>query len=198
MTHRMTHRMTDHPTFRAALRAAVLAGVAMTVSGCESTRRAIGLEKSVPDEFAVAAPAPLAIPPDFNLRPPAPGADRPQQLSASQQARVALVGRAKIQDYLNRGLSKGEASLLAHAGADSVPPGIRSTLDKEVSTFAAEEKTFTDRLVFWREEGPQGTAIDPVAEMKRLNQNSAAGKNANEGPIPVITKGGGSGVLGIF
>lgn len=185
-------------TFKRALQATVLAALAFSASGCESARRAIGLSKTVPDEFAVASPAPLAIPPDFNLRPPAPGSDRPQQLSASQQARSALVGRAKIQDYLNRGLSKGEAALLAHAGADTTPAGIRETLDKEVSSFAAEEKSFTDRLVFWRTEGPQGTAIDPAAEMKRLNQNSAAGKKASEGPIPVITKGGGSGVLGIF
>ena len=181
-------------TFKRALQATVLAALAFSASGCESTRRAIGLSKTVPDEFAVASPAPLAIPPDFNLRPPAPGSDRPQQLSASQQARSALVGRAKIQDYLNRGLSKGEAALLAHAGADTTPAGIRETLDKEVSSFAAEEKSFTDRLVFWREGG--AVAIDPAAEMKRLSQNAAAGKKPTDGPIPVIGKGGG--FAGIF
>jgi hypothetical protein len=189
--------MTIPMTLRRSLQATAFIALALSVSGCESTRRAIGIDKTVPDEFAVASPAPLAIPPDFNLRPPAPGADRPQQLSASQQARVALMGRAKIQDYLNRGLSRGEASLLAHAGSDSVPPGIRMTLDKEVSSFAAEEKTFTDRLLFWRSEGTQGTAIDPSAEMRRLNQNAASGKKPSEGPIPVITKSG-SGTLGIF
>ncbi len=189
--------MTMSIFLRRSLQTTALVALALAVSGCESTRRAIGLEKTIPDEFAVASPAPLSIPPDFNLRPPAPGTDRPQQLSASQQARVALVGRAKLQDYLNRGLTRGEASLLAHAGADSVPPDVRSTLDKEVSTFAAEEKTFTDRLLFWRSEGAQGTAIDPAAEMRRLNQNAAAGKKPNEGSIPIITKGG-SGTLGIF
>jgi len=175
---------------------AVIAAVAV-LSGCQSTRRALGIAKTVPDEFAVAAPAPLAIPPDFNLRPPAPGSDRPQQLSASQQARMALVGRARLQDYMNRGLTRGEASLLGHAGADVVPPNIRETLDKEVSAFAAEERSFTDRLVFWRQEGAGGTAIDPDAEMKRLSENAAAGKKASEGPIPVITKGR-SGMLGVF
>ena len=180
----------SRPTFQAT----VLVGLVLALSGCQSTRRAIGLEKTVPDEFAVASPAPLAIPPDFNLRPPAPGADRPQQLSASQQARMALVGRARLQDYLNRGLTAGEASLLGHAGADSVPPNIRDTLAKEISAFAAEEKGFTDRLVFWRQEGATGSAIDPVAEMKRLSQNAAAGKKPNEGAVPVIKKGGG----GIF
>lgn len=188
----MTHTLSRH-----LFRATALVALAVILAGCQSTRRAIGLEKTVPDEFAVASPTPLAIPPDFSLRPPAPGTDRPQQLSASQQARMALVGRAKLQDYMNRGLTKGEASLLGHAGADVVPPNIRETLDKEVSTFAAEERSFTDRLVFWRQEGAGGTAIDPAAEMKRLGQNAAAGKKPNEGPIPIITKGGG-GVLGVF
>ncbi len=173
--------------------ATVLVAVAL-LAGCQSTRRAIGLDKTVPDEFAVASPAPLAIPPDYNLRPPAPGTDRPQQLSASQQARMALVGRARVQDYMNRGLTRGEASLLQLAGADVVPPNIRETLDKEVSAFAAEERSFTDRLVFWKDGGPGGQAIDPEAEMKRLAENAAAGKKANEGATPVIRKGGG----GIF
>ena len=172
-------------------------GCLMVLSACQSTKRALGLEKTVPDEFAVASPTPLVIPPDFSLRPPAPGTDRPQQLSASQQARMALVGRAKLQDYMNRGLTKGEATLLGRAGSDVVPPNIRETLDKEVSTFAAEERGFTDRLVFWRQEGPGGTAIDPAGEMKRLGQNAAAGKKPSEGPIPIITKGG-RGVLGVF
>jgi Protein of unknown function (DUF3035) len=180
---------------RRLLQATALLTAALIMSGCTATKRVLGLEKTVPDEFAVATPAPLAIPPDFNLRPPAPGSDRPEQLSASQQARTALVGRARLQDYINRGLTTGEASLLAHAGADTVPPQIRETLDKEVSSFAAEQKTFTDRLVYWREGG--AVAIDPAAEMKRLSQNAAAGKKPNEGPIPVINKGGG-GFLGIF
>ncbi len=186
-------------TSRHVVLATAAAVTVFALSGCESTRRALGVGKNAPDEFAVASPAPLAMPPDFNLRPPAPGSERAAQaVEPSQQARVALIGRAKIQDYLSRGLTKGEASLLAHARADAVLPGVRETLNKEVSAFAAEEKSFTDRLVFWREEGPQGTAIDPAAEMKRLNQNAAAGKKPNEGQIPVITKGGGSGVLGIF
>jgi hypothetical protein len=180
-----------------AARLLLIAAAVAALSGCESTRRAIGLEKTVPDEFAVAAPAPLAVPPDFNLRPPAPGSQRPTELSAVDQARAALVGRARLQAYQSRGFTKGEATFLAHAGVDQVPADIRTTLDKEVSTFAAEDKSFTDKLLFWRQEGTQGTPIDPSAEMKRLNQNAAAGKKPNEGPIPVITKGG-SAVLGIF
>ena len=169
----------------------------VALSGCESTRRAIGLERTVPDEFAVAAPAPLALPPDFNLRPPAPGSSRLQEMTPAQQARAALMGRARLQAYLSRGFSAGEAAFLGHAGADTAPADIRSTLDHEVSSFASEDKALTDKLVFWNGK-PDQTAVDPAAEKKRLEQNAASGKKPNEGTTPVITRGGKGGFLGIF
>jgi hypothetical protein len=63
--------------------------------------------------------------------------------------------------------------------------------------FAPEDKSFTNKLLFWRDDAGQGTIIDPVGEMKRLNENAAAGKKPNEGPIPIIGKGGSS-FLGIL
>jgi hypothetical protein len=157
-------------------------GAAALVSGCEDTRRALGIEKSVPDEFAVVSRAPLVMPPDFNLRPPAPGAERPQEGSPAEQARAALVGR--------------EVKVLELAGSGATPPDIRRIVDRETSAFAAEEKSFTDRLLFWREGGGDGTPLDPVAEKKRLDENAALGKKATDGPTPAITKGGR--VLGVF
>ena len=65
-----------------ALAAALLAG------GCEDTKEALGLSgKKAPDEFAVYAHAPLSLPPDYALRPPAPGAKRPQDEAARDSAR---------------------------------------------------------------------------------------------------------------
>lgn len=171
----------------------------VALSGCQDVRNAVGIERTVPDEFAVAAPVPLVIPPDFNLRPPAPGSERAQQ-SPAERARTALVGRAKMRALQQKGVTVGEAQLLTLAGAGNVAPDIRETLDKEVSSFAREDAAFTDRLVFWREGGKAslgGTALDPAAEMKRLNQNAAEGLGADEGPIPVITRSGSS-VLGVF
>ena len=57
-----------------SLRAAMLGGVAVALIGCQSIREAAGVTKSPPDEFAVVTKAPLVIPPDFNLKPPKPGA----------------------------------------------------------------------------------------------------------------------------
>src|SRR5690606_39495270 len=47
---------------------------AFALTGCEGTKQALGIgNKSGPDEFTVITKAPLIIPPDFSLRPPAPG-----------------------------------------------------------------------------------------------------------------------------
>lgn len=168
---------------------------AVSLTGCDRTRRTLGLNKTVPDEFAVATPAPLAIPPDFNLRPPAPGSERAEEVNPAEQGRAVLLGRARLLDYQKRGFSGGETAVLGLAGADAVLPDIRTTINKEVSTFAPEERAFTDRLLFWREGGAGGVVLDPAAEMKRLGQNAAEGKKPNEGGSPVIRRGG-RGILG--
>ncbi|MFL2769514.1 MAG: DUF3035 domain-containing protein [Rhodospirillaceae bacterium] len=176
-----------------ALAALILA----VLSGCDDTRRALGIDKSLPDEFAVVRRAPLVMPPDYNLRPPAPGSERPQEGTTAEQARNTLIGRNRLDGYRLRGFSPGEIELLDQAGADLISPGIRDMLDRETSAFAKESDSFTDRLVFWSSNGQLGTPLDPAAEQKRLNENQALGKAANEGPIPVISKGG-SALLGIF
>ncbi len=170
------------------------------LSGCNSTKRALGLEKTVPDEFAVLNRGPLVMPPDYQLRPPVPGADRPQEIPASEQARTALLGRAKLDALRSRGASRGEVALLAHAGADISTPDVRTNIDREASSFAPEERQMTHRLLNWKDESlGQGTAIDPVAESKRLDQAKADGKKPNETPVPTIGKGASGGkFLGIF
>ncbi|MBO0736404.1 MAG: DUF3035 domain-containing protein [Alphaproteobacteria bacterium] len=62
----------------------------LLLPGCTDLRKAIGLEQTSPDEFAVESRAPLEMPPDFDLRPPQPGAPRPQEKSSDQQALKAI------------------------------------------------------------------------------------------------------------
>lgn len=62
----------------------------LLIAGCSDLKKSIGLEKTTPDEFAVESRAPLTMPPDFNLRPPQPGAARPQEKSSGQQARQTI------------------------------------------------------------------------------------------------------------
>ena len=71
---------------RAFILKASLASV-LLLSGCSGNwKQAIGIEPTSPDEFAVESRAPLTIPPDFDLRPPAPGAARPQGISSASKA----------------------------------------------------------------------------------------------------------------
>ena len=66
-------------------------------SACEQTRNVIGLDKQPPDEFAVVTRAPLSVPPDFGLRPPIPGAQRPQEKTVQNEAREILLRSSKSQ-----------------------------------------------------------------------------------------------------
>jgi hypothetical protein len=58
----------------------------LALVGCTDFKQAVGLEPTMPDEFAVESNPPLTIPPDFDLRPPEPGAPRPQEESTAKQA----------------------------------------------------------------------------------------------------------------
>ncbi len=86
--------MSDHLRYRAARRAvfvtALCSACTLLLPGCTDLKRSIGLERSSPDEFAVESRAPLTMPPDFELRPPQPGAARPQEKSSGQQARQVI------------------------------------------------------------------------------------------------------------
>ncbi|WP_448585518.1 DUF3035 domain-containing protein [Thermaurantiacus sp.] len=79
-------------------------------------------DRERPDEFAVGRQAPLVIPPDFTLRPPAPGAPRPLATDSQQQALEALFGPGVVLPPK----SATELSLLEDARATTVDPMIRS------------------------------------------------------------------------
>jgi hypothetical protein len=66
--------MNKNERTRHLLRFAALGGMAFVLVGCDSIREAAGVTKEPPDEFAVVTKAPLVMPPDYNLRPPKPGA----------------------------------------------------------------------------------------------------------------------------
>jgi hypothetical protein len=62
----------------------------LLLPGCTEMRRAVGMDRVGPDEFAVESRAPLTIPPEFDLRPPQLGAPRPQEVTAADKARKVI------------------------------------------------------------------------------------------------------------
>src|SRR5258707_400960 len=76
--------------FRVPLFAVVCLSAGLLLSGCTDVRRVVGMDRVGPDEFAVESRAPLTIPPEFDLRPPQPGAPRPQEASSADKARKVI------------------------------------------------------------------------------------------------------------
>ena len=131
-----------------ALIAVALAAGSLT--GCDTLRREAGLTKQTPDEFAVMTKAPLIIPPNFNLQPPAPGAPPLNQLDPTSSAQAALFtndAQLAAQSF-NGSYSQGQRMLLATAGAQKSDPTIRAQLQADDRTAAAAaDQSFTDRVL---------------------------------------------------
>jgi Protein of unknown function (DUF3035) len=154
------------------------AALLLALSGCGNVKQAMGLEKTVPDEFDVVDNAPLAIPPDFNLRPPRPGAPPSQQVSTTTEARETIFragGGSGQLPAADQNLTTGEADLLLAAGAQNAPPNIRQTVNQEASEEHPFDQGFVDRLVFWREnKKARKELLDPVKEEARLQEEKGA------------------------
>lgn len=183
----------------AALFCPALALAALSLGGCESFNQAIGLEKSIPDEFTVVSSAPLAIPPDYALRPPQPGAAPTQEVSPTDQAKQTIF-RAGGADAALPGAaqrSPGENALLAQAGAAQATPDIRQLIAQESQAEQGPlNQSFVDKLLFWRgPETPGGRAdqvIDPTREAQELKGSQAAANapitSSGLSGVPVIER----------
>ena len=187
--------------------------ILLTLAGCGpgTVQDALGMGKRSPDEFAVVSRAPLILPPDYGLRPPAPGQSGPGVDTSSERARTSLTGgplpQAPGEDqevvsaaFDERGevMSSGERALVAQATPTPVDPEIRRRIAEENMELAQVEQALFTRLVKWREPQSLGTVIDPVAESERLRANRAAGKPPTEGDTPVITQRRQSVLQGIL
>jgi len=120
------------------------------LSACDTLRRDAGLVKQPPDEFAVVTKAPLIIPPDFNLRPPAPGAPPLNQQPPTTAAATALFNSndpATVAAGLKGDFSPGERMLLAHAGVENTDPAIRAELSANMAGRVGSDPAFTDRVL---------------------------------------------------
>ena len=138
-------------------------------SGGADVKEKLGLKVSPPDEFSVVTRAPLAVPPDYTLRPPRPGADRPMEINVRDQARQTVFGTRDVNKQAQESASSGsQGNFMNKLGATDSNNGIRSTLDSEMVAIDKAEQPAAEKLLFWKDKEPRGKAIDPVEEQKRL------------------------------
>lgn len=169
----------------------LILGAALGLSACggdnDGLARTFGLVRDAPDEFRVTTRAPLSMPPEFTLRPPRPGAARPQELSERQQAEQALVPQLALESSGTGGRqSMGQQALLSAAGPDA-PSDIRAQVDKDAQLDTGN-RDFTEQLLFWKTPQEPGVALDPEREAKRLRENAALGQNTTSGDTPIIQR----------
>jgi len=181
-----------------------MAAVALSLSACENVRSELGLNKQSPDEFRVISRAPLSLPPEFTLRPPEPGAVRPQEGSPQQQARRAVfradnvTGPSLDERIPADGRSLGERSLLMAAGADKAVPGIRQIVDRETGRLNEENESFIDGLIFWQDQPLAGEVVDADKESQRIRENAALGRSVTSGESPTIVRKEKAFLEGLF
>jgi hypothetical protein len=182
---------------------------APSLGACQNAKEMMGLTKRSPDEFQVVSRAPLSMPPDFSLRPPSPGAPRPQEGTTQDQAKAIITGYSERQlqpdqiPSIGDGEqvateSAGEAAFLQSVGIAGVDPNIRKLVDQETNADEANSTSFLDDLIFWRKPEPYGTVVDPAAEQKRLQENEALGKPVDAGETPIIERKQKGLLEGIF
>lgn len=158
----------------------------LTVMGCDTQalKEGLGFGRQAPDEYQVVERAPLSLPPDFQLRPPRPGAARPQETDIRELAERVLMGRGKPKPARER--SPGELALLGRAGAAKAEPDIRQTISRENGGPAVESDGFVDNLMFWDQPEADTTIVDPVGESARLRRNADEGRPVTDGETPTV------------
>lgn len=161
----------------------------IALSACSSVKKELGVGRNSPDEFAVIKRAPLTLPPDYELRPPANPDEARMTEESAEKARTTLLG--KTSEPAVKG--NAENSLLAKMGSDSANPDIRKLINEDNGILALENRTVADKLIFWNDEeySPSlekapSSVVDPAAEVARIRKNQAEGKPLNEGDVPVI------------
>lgn len=164
-----------------------IAVLAMSVAGCGSFGRSAGFGKKTPDEFNVVTKAPLVVPPEFALRPPAAGAELPQELDPSLRGRNILFG----QDIGGKA-TPGERAFVAAAGASATDADIRTRVDYEDGQIIRKSTSFVDQVLNFvplnnSKTDAQGNPLDAAAEEERL-RNIESANNATGGGLVVIER----------
>lgn len=182
----------------------LLPGLAACSGG--DVRDTLGLSRRAPDEFVVYSRPPLSVPPEFDLRPPRPGAENPNHVSSEETARETLLGTktplssledledapasdtAVVPVIESEAPSNAQAKFLGKLGVDDADPEIRKQLSQDVQAAPKKKKkaqSLYEKIVGDAQDEP---VVDATKEAERIRANKDAGKPVNEGETPVLDK----------
>jgi hypothetical protein len=173
--------------------AAIATIATLALAGCSDASKTFGLEVTPPDAYDVATEAPLSMPPDLALPTPQPGAPRPQQVSASQQAEDVLSPQTALANG-DASMGPGQQALLQEAGP-TPPSGIRTIVNHQAE-LESRSPGFVSSLMSLGG-GKQGDqVVNAAAEQRRLQENAALGTPATSGATPQQSETPSKGIIG--
>ena len=128
------------------------AGLLTTLSACGGGGGLLNRER--PDEFAVSRQAPLVIPPDFALVPPAPGSPSAASVDSGKAAMDAMFGGPAQR-------SATETATLDAAGRANAAAGIRSSAGDPATEVVEKGATTRDIIAAPEGDGQEARAATP-------------------------------------
>ena len=153
----------------------LLCSLLFIFSACSDFKRAIGTEKSSPDEFEVVVRPPLSLPPAFSSRPTGKDSD-----TAAVAASNALERSTRI--FNQRGANADNFNELF--AFEQIEEDIRAKVDEETVGIRFERR-LPFQIVFG--DLPNvGPVVDKMAEDARIRRNQLQKRAINEGATPAI------------
>ena len=145
------------------------AGITMAIlfglAGCSDLRRAVGSEKSSPDEFEVVVRPPLSLPPGFT--------DRPEDILAKDKKVTGFDAETSAEAMLAVGNSKS-GDFEQFFDFSNVPDDIRTKVDSETYGIQLENRLPLQQLFGGLPD--IGPVLDKMAEDTRLRKARQDGR----------------------
>jgi len=150
------------------------------LSACSGAKKSLGLVKHTPDEFKIVKRAPLAMPPEYNIRPPRAGAPRPQENTTSEEARQVIFGTK--EQTKSHSASSAEELFLKNIGVEDADPNIRDKVNQDLNENTENQQPIGTRLFgIGGYKGVKTDIVNAKEESARLhNQRKATQATTNE------------------
>lgn len=148
------------------------------LSACSDFRKAIGTEKSSPDEFQVVVRPSLVLPPNFSSRPTeATGAQTAATVASDAQAQASVLLGAR---------ETGASDYSDVFAFDKIVEDVRSKVDEETAGIKFERRLPIQVLFGGLPD--VGPVIDKMAEDRRIRRNRLENRSLSYGATPAIDK----------
>ncbi|MEC8641359.1 MAG: DUF3035 domain-containing protein [Pseudomonadota bacterium] len=167
---------------RVAITCLLLAGIGLVASGCTGFRKAIGEEKSSPDEFEVVVRPPLSLPPNFFASSSQLTENTPTASASAAPSDSPIDARSVAAAALGATEGRAADNYAQIFDFSAVPDNIRQIVDEE--TYGIRFERRIPLQILFGGLPDIGPVLDKFAEDQRLRNTLREGRSATEGGTP--------------